>query len=134
MHKFSRALILMCFFGYSLVLVGIALIPMEVGLEDSLFSSLRPGVQNALHVPMMALFSFLLLSGFEYFAEFTRRSLLIGIGVSMAFGLLLELIQIHVPGRYPSVMDMGLNVAGIGLGIGLNGLVLRWVRASRGSG
>jgi glycopeptide antibiotics resistance protein len=112
---------------YSLLLVSTSLIPMDAGQHGGSFlSSLEPGVQNILHIPMMAVFSFLLLSGFECFAEFPKKGLLLGIGVSVAFALLLELVQVFVPGRYPSFMDMVLNVAGIGLGIAANGLFLRW--------
>ena len=128
----GKGIILALFVVYSLLLVGSSLIPMDqAGQEGSMFSALKPNVQNVLHIPMMALFSFLLLSGFECFADFPRRGLLLGIALSIGFAVLLELIQVFVPGRYPSLMDMTLNIAGIGIGMAANSLVLQRRRFGR---
>lgn len=60
-------------------------------------------------------------------------------GVCLALSLVIESLQVFVPGRTPTIVDVAAQTAGVGLGLAmwvvLGGETERWlVRASRGGG
>ena len=80
---------------------------------------LKPLLQNLLHVPLFAALSILffqVLSGYEIEK---KRAIFIILIATIGFGLFNELIQLVIPGRYPSLVDMTLNTIGIVLGLWL---------------
>ncbi len=83
---------------------------------------INPGLQNFLHLPMFGLFALLLMDFLRGF----RLSPGIKYGLFAAFGLgmcvLLEVLQVFVPGRFFSLGDILVNVLGLGMGLGLYSL------------
>ena len=103
---------------YSLLILFGSFIPMD-GASPTFrfFMAVKPAIQNLLHIPVFALLSIFLLQVLDGFGIENRKKKIISISALFAFGILSELIQIPVPGRYPGVMDMGLNIIGALLGI-----------------
>jgi VanZ family protein len=78
---------------------------------------LKPTVQNLLHIPAYMVLAILFLQIFQnYQIEGWRRNVLVLMGAGLV-GILSEIIQIAVPGRYGGLADMGLNVIGTLAGI-----------------
>lgn len=80
--------------------------------------SLQPEVQNLLHIPAFLCFSILFLKSFQNIpeAKLKKRFILV-FAVGVVFGILLEAVQIIVPGRFPSLMDVVFNGVGVLVGI-----------------
>jgi VanZ family protein len=79
-------------------------------------------VTNILHVPafiVLFILWFWVLSGLLLTQ---RNRYLYAFSVSILFGGFLEFFQIFVPGRYPSLIDILMNIFGAGLGI----IIIRW--------
>lgn len=96
---------------YVLLLLGTSLIPMDQEIEGLNFIiGLQPSIQNLLHIPAYAILSILLLQ------VLGKRLMLVIVG-AIVFGMINEWIQLAIPGRYPSMMDMVLNAAGSLVGI-----------------
>ena len=92
--------------GYMLLIFALSLKPVW---QDHPDSWIREMLHNLMHVPAYALMAF-----FVYLAwsgEGQRRwgSVLI----PFIYGVLLEVLQGFVPGRYPSWLDIVLNALGI---------------------
>jgi VanZ family protein len=116
---------------YSGLMLATSLIPMEVDVSDPSFVSGIPSTwQNALHVPMFALFVFLLLDGTKPLSLQRGTRFLLAIALAIVFGIVLEIIQIPIPGRYPSLNDILFNLLGVGIGILTHMGKERLVRAS----
>jgi hypothetical protein len=106
---------------YTLLLLGASLIPMDQEIEGLNFIiGLEPSIQNLLHIPAYAILSILLL-------QVLGKRLLLVIVVTIVFGIVNELIQLAIPGRYPSVIDVGLNIVGVVGGM----LLYLWLERSR---
>jgi len=71
-----------------------------------------PALQNVMHVVFYAL----LYASWAWALEDTRVGRFMLAATVFAFGLLLELAQLQVPGRFASVLDGALNGAGVALG------------------
>ncbi len=103
---------------YMLLLLASSVIPMDRQIKGLQFViALKPTVQNLLHVPMFAVLSFLLLLILQDFRiENWKRNAIVLLS-SGFFGLINEIVQIPVPGRYGGLTDILLNFAGSILGI-----------------
>ena len=101
----------------SLVMMG-SLIPMDRQISGLRFIiAMKPMLQNLLHIPMFAVLSILLLqvlSGYDM-TPLKRAAVLLGVAIS--FGVVNEMIQVIIPGRYAGMLDMVLNLIGIFSGI-----------------
>ena len=101
----------------SLVMMG-SLIPMDRQISGlRLIIAMKPVLQNLLHIPMFAVLSILLLqvlSGYDM-TPLKRAAVLLGVAIS--FGVVNEMIQVIIPGRYAGMLDMVLNLIGIFSGI-----------------
>lgn len=87
---------------------------------------LKPSIHNLLHVPAFAFLSILWLQIVRPSPRLGYKRIFFVLFVSIAFGIFNELIQLTVPGRYPSVIDVGLNIIGIVGGI----LLYLWLERS----
>jgi glycopeptide antibiotics resistance protein len=109
---------------YMLLLLAGSMIPMDRQIKGLQFViELKPAIQNLLHIPMFAILSFLfllILQGFQI--ENWKRNAIVLLS-SGFFGLINEIIQIPVPGRYGGLTDILLNFSGAILGIIVFGLV-----------
>lgn len=103
---------------YMLLLLASSVIPMDRQIKGLQFViALKPTVQNLLHVPMFAVLSFLFISILRAFQiENWKRNTIVLLS-SGFFGLINEIIQIPVPGRYGGLTDILLNFTGAILGI-----------------
>jgi VanZ family protein len=96
---------------YVLLLLGTSLIPMDQEIDGLNFIiGLQPSIQNLLHIPAYAILSILLL-------QVLGKRLLLVIVVTIAFGIVNELIQLAIPGRCFGLLDIGLNTIGALVGI-----------------
>lgn len=103
---------------YSLLILAGSFIPMDGSSKTfAIFMDLKPTIQNLLHIPIFALLSILLLQVLDGFGIQNRKKIIISMSALFVFGILNELLQILVPGRYPGIMDIALNILGALLGI-----------------
>ena len=103
--------------SYMLLILGTSLIPMDRDIRGLQFIiDLKPLIQNLLHIPAFALLSILWLQVVRNHMN-GQKQILCVLSLTIGFGILTELIQITIPGRYPGIMDIGLNTIGSILGI-----------------
>lgn len=103
---------------YSALLLGSSLVPMPVSPSEGDTSFvLEPSVQNLLHIPAFAVLLLLLASLFKDKPAQRFHSMAMIAGIAFVVGIVMELIQIPVPGRYTSFLDIALNCIGIITGI-----------------
>jgi VanZ family protein len=106
--------------GYMFLILVSSVIPAHQGATRfRSFVDLDPGVQNLLHIPAYGVFSVLCLQVLSYSSMRTARKVVFVLAVSVVFGIINEMIQSMVPGRYASVPDIMLNLVGSILGVGL---------------
>jgi len=72
-----------------------------------------PRIQNFLHIPVYGLLALLWIFTLRAYGSSERRSALLAILLSAAYGGIMEFWQFWIPGRFASTMDMVLNVTGI---------------------
>ena len=103
---------------YMFLLLASSTVPMDREIQGLQFIiDLKPTVQNLLHIPAYMVLAILFLQIFQnYQIEGWRRNVLVLMGAGLV-GILSEIIQIAVPGRYGGLADMGLNVIGTLAGI-----------------
>jgi VanZ family protein len=89
------------------------------GPEKTFQEKVMTVLWNLTHVPMYGVLTLVSLHYFECIG-FSRR---INAGVTamvvMALGILIEVLQVYVPGRYGGVFDIGLNAVGMAGGMGV---------------
>lgn len=99
---------------YMLLILTASVIPMDRGIEGLDFvTGLKPSIQNLLHVPAYGFLSILWLQILRPYPRLGYKRIFFVLFVSIGFGIFNELIQLTVPGRYPSVIDAGLNIIGV---------------------
>lgn len=64
------------------------------------------------------------LLGISLSGVFSRRNIFIAPVVAVLFGVIMELVQSFIPSRDASLVDIGINISGVLLGIGV---YLSWV-------
>jgi glycopeptide antibiotics resistance protein len=103
---------------YLLLLLAASAIPMDRQIKGLQFIiDLKPTIQNLLHIPMYMVLAILFLQVLKnYQIEGWRRNFLVLLGAGL-IGVLSEIIQIAVPGRYGGLSDIGLNFIGTIAGI-----------------
>ena len=105
---------------YILFLLGTSLVPMDREIDGLQFLlALKPVVQNLLHIPLFMLLSILLLQVLQNYKPLSWSRIILALILSCFIGIFNEYIQLFVPGRYPSIIDMGFNTLGAMLGIAL---------------
>ncbi len=72
-----------------------------------------PAIQNFLHIPVYGLLALLWIITLRAYGSSDRRSILLAILLSAAYGGVMEILQFWIPGRFASLMDFSLNVTGI---------------------
>ena len=113
--------------GYVLLLLGSSLIPMDRDIQGLQFIiDLKPTIQNMLHIPMYIVLSVLFLQILQnYQIEGWRAYIFVFLGAGF-FGIINEIIQIVIPGRYGGMVDIGLNLVGAIIGILLHMIVAKF--------
>lgn len=109
--------------GYMAGIYWLSSIPGEADPEFELLSGIilwtPPAVQNLAHIPLFGILAWL---WFRSLGTWIRNGrLLLGLAFLLAtgFGVLDELHQLHVPGRYASLTDIVLNSLGAALAVWL---------------
>ena len=104
--------------GYSILILLSSLIPMDANIRTFRFLlDLKPTIQNLLHIPAFAILSILCLQVLSYSSMVRTRKLALVLVFSVVFGILNELVQFAIPGRYPGSLDIMLNSVGSALGM-----------------
>lgn len=99
-------------------LFAASLIPMDRPIEGFEFIILmKPTVQNLLHIPVYTLLAILWLQVFQPYEISVSKKLVLATVLSSLIGIVTELIQTTVPGRYPSSLDITFNMLGSILGV-----------------
>jgi len=94
-----------------LALVSIAILVGSVGSGlTRLPSGLSPGLTHLLAYACLGAIMTLVLRA-------RRRGALLALGLTVLFGACIELLQIMLPTRQFSVVDLGTNVLGAGIGV-----------------
>ena len=103
---------------YTLLLLASSLIPMDRDVKGLQFViDLKPAIQNLLHIPMYVILSILFLQILQnYQIEGWKANIMVILGTGF-FGVINEVIQVVVPGRYGGVTDIGLNLVGTLVGV-----------------
>ena len=84
-------------------------------------------LSNLAHIPAYGILTFMWLKSFNDFTRHKSRALIIGavlVGLFL-FSITDEIHQSFVPGRTASVMDVGLDLLGILIGLALSEAVLK---------
>ena len=102
--------------AYALALLLVSLLPMDQAAGGPrILVDLHPGVQNLLHAPAFMLLA--VLAGLTVKGTGCSRPWLFPGSACIVYGLLLEWLQLFVPGRFVSLLDAGLNCLGVLLGL-----------------
>jgi len=101
--------------AYMAGILGFASVPDTPDTPHSL--SLNAIVNNFLHIPAYGILVFLWFRALHQKSRSKHRSLFYAVGITMAFGILQELVQSFVRGRFVSLADIGLNTIGIALAV-----------------
>jgi VanZ family protein len=102
--------------SYMVVLLFLASIPDQGGTTcyaEHLLALVPPTVQNLLHVPAYNLLPILWILALRTSGMTARRSLYVALPVACAYGGIVELWQLSVPGRFASMTDFLFNNMGI---------------------
>jgi glycopeptide antibiotics resistance protein len=121
---------------YAALIMGSSLVPMHQDAQAFRFLlGLQPAIQNLLHIPAFAILSILCLQLLSYSPMSRARKIVLVLGFSFSFGIMNELVQAAIPGRYPGILDIVLNFLGSLMGIGFymiaerrhSGLIRRFI-------
>ncbi|MGM0540381.1 MAG: VanZ family protein [Thermodesulfobacteriota bacterium] len=109
-----------CFWVLVLLLLVANLWPMALDSPGaSITYRINPALQNFLHLPVYALFGWVLIDFLQHRAISSRVRHTFFATLGLGFCLGLELVQFFVPGRSMSVNDGLTNITGLALGWGL---------------
>lgn len=111
------------------LLYGISSLPGRPLPDDpalyGLFYWISPSLQNILHVPAFAALAGAWRWALGAWLRASRARAIGAFAIASAYGVFDEWHQSLVPGRYGSLTDVALDVAGAALGIGVAGWVIR---------
>jgi len=117
----SKIIVTVC---YMLVILATSIMPMEQNLgQFQIIIDLKPHIQNLLHIPIFAFLAVLFLQVAKDCRLVGKKSIIIVLLFCIGFGVLNEVIQIVIPGRYASILDVIFNFIGAVIGIFLFKLV-----------
>lgn len=101
---------------YAAGLVTASVLPPAAEGEGGWDTVVSPDVQNALHVPAYA--ALVILSAAALSANRSRAVRFVAVALGcVALGAALEWVQAYIPGRFGSLTDGLMNVAGVALGV-----------------
>ncbi len=100
--------------GYMAVLLILSVIPDTHSTENPLML-VPPSVQNLAHIPAYGLLAILWTFNLGGHGVARFQTVVMAGIIALLYGVFMELVQTLVPGRYPSLLDCFLNVAGISI-------------------
>jgi len=98
--------------GYMAAIFILSSIP-DTGDIGQITAFVSPTIQNMLHFPIYGFLALLWIFTLRTRGFPENRSVWLAILLSSAYGGLLEIYQIWVPGRFPSFLDFFVNVSGV---------------------
>ena len=98
--------------GYMAVLLVLSVMP-DIQSTLNPLVMVSPAVQNLAHVPAYGFLAILWIFNLRSSGTARAQAVIAAMIIAAVYGLLIELLQTSVPGRFPSVLDGLLNVAGI---------------------
>ncbi len=98
--------------GYMAVIFMLSSIP-DTGDTGQVTAFVSPTIQNIFHLPAYGLLGLLWIFTLRTRGFPENRSVWLAILLSSAYGGLMEIYQIWVPGRFPSILDFFVNVSGV---------------------
>jgi VanZ family protein len=101
--------------AYMIGILGFASVPDTP--DKTTLLSLNAIMNNCLHVPAYGILVFLWFRALYQKSRSKQRSIIYAVGITMAFGILQELVQSFVRGRFMSLGDIGLNTISIALAV-----------------
>ena len=110
MPKSKRTLWVITSILYAAALVYLSLRPTTAPVETGTMVIIRRWLFNLLHIPAYALLAGLVL---QAIGRRRTHALLTACLLALTVGMLTELFQFYVQGRYFSVIDILLNAAGV---------------------
>ena len=83
-------------------------------------------IHNLMHIPAFAVYTVVFLQLFKNWRLPGWLWMISSVSVLLLIGIIQELIQFLIPGRWPSISDIYLNLIGIIMGIGFYFLVQKF--------
>ncbi len=101
--------------AYMALLCILSLVPVAESAGHPWYDlrALPPNIQNLCHLPAYGLLALIWIVTFRSYGSARLQTVMCGALIAALYGVLLELAQAIVPGRYPSISDCVLNVSGI---------------------
>jgi len=91
-------------------MIALAYLSLRAGNSAGETTQAQQMAHNLAHIPAYGLLTILLIYGFGR----SKQSNIVRIAIfSFMYGLLMEALQSFVPNRYPSILDLCLNLIGI---------------------
>ena len=97
--------------GVTVGILGISLMPITLDLSYTV-----QVINNFMHIPVFAWMSIILLQVFRNFRLPDWLWFLCSLATALLIGIVLELLQAFIPGRWPSKGDIHLNMVGVFIG------------------
>ena len=98
-------LLIICISGAPLIPI-----PFDISYSIQVFN-------NWMHIPAFAVLTIVLLEVFKNFRLPGWLRIICVLSVLLLIGIGVEVVQLVIPGRYPSYFDIHLNVVGISFGV-----------------
>ena len=89
----------------------------QSGSGQGVIAWVPPALQNLLHVPMFGLLAWLWHWALRAWISRSELLTAAALGLAGGYGVLDELHQLEVAGRYASLTDLSLNLAGVGIAL-----------------
>jgi len=108
---------------YMIIIFAFSSIP-DYGRENTpkIFYLLSPNLQNLLHIPEFGLLAYLWMQALDKNKGSLLKARVWTASISISYGILDELHQLFIPGRYASFGDILFDILGIISGIIIYGL------------
>ena len=103
--------------GYMSFILTISLIPCFEISDSRAISEASTIISNLLHIPVFTILSILFLKILRYFDLTKWQESSWTFVFCTLYGLIIEILQTFVPGRFFQLIDMGLNSIGAIIGI-----------------
>ena len=105
---------------YMLIILALSAIPMDREIKGLQFLiEIKPLNQNLMHIPVYAILAVFWLQLLSSHGVGGIKKFWLVFLFSAGFGIMNEFIQLAIPGRYPSLIDMVFNTIGSAAGIWL---------------
>ncbi len=108
--------------SYMLLIFALSSVPGTSDFSNTEFmvTILNPTVQNLVHIPLFGALAFFWISTFKKWRYEESACLLMAAVISVLYGILDEIHQYFIPGRYLSLTDMLLNIIGVSAAVGID--------------